>query len=121
MSPKKEGENNAKTKKPSYHDSKSRHDGLAGEMKPAENHTVTPKDEGTGEPSPGTSGSSKDTEIYRSTGKAMILSPEGKLIPFRMLDKVQKATKNEKRRKRLLILINTNISCKKRENIYNII
>jgi len=61
-----------------------------GTLKPAEKHTPTPKDEGTQEPSPGTSGLTKDTEKYKSTGKAMILSPEGKLIPFRMMNKVQK-------------------------------
>jgi len=57
-------------------------------LKPAEIHTETPKDEGTREPSPGTSGSAKDAEKYKSKIKAMIRSPEGKLIPFRKLNKV---------------------------------
>jgi len=29
----------------------------------------------------------KDREIYRSTSKTIILSPDGKLIPFRMMEK----------------------------------
>jgi len=40
------------------------------------------------EPTPGTSGSIATIERYKSKGKAMILSPEGKLIPFRTLNKV---------------------------------
>jgi len=100
-SPKKE-EDNATTKKTSHHASKSRQDGLVGEMKPAFKATQTPKDGGMKEPSPGTSWAEEEVkepspglsgdkkDKYKSTGRAMILSPDGKLIPFRMTDKIKK-------------------------------
>jgi len=99
-SPKKE-EDNATTKKTSHHASKSRQDGLAGEMKPDVKATQTPKNEEAKEPSPGTSRDEGTKELspglsgekrdkYKSTGRAMILTPDGKLIPFRMTDRITK-------------------------------
>jgi len=82
-----EEKESGRKKKPSHHVSKSRQDGLAGEVKPAERRTPTPKDAGAMEPIPETSGEMKDK--YKSTGRAMILSPDGKLIPFRMMNKVK--------------------------------
>jgi len=84
-SPEKEKDSNKK--KPSHHNVKSRQDGLAGEVKPTKSRTPTPQEARTPEPTPGTSGMNKDTEKYRSTSKTMILSPDGKLIPFRMMEK----------------------------------
>jgi len=64
--------------------------------------TPTPKDREMKEPTPGTSGATEETkepnpgssgdtkDKYKSTGRAMILSPDGKLIPFRMMDKLKK-------------------------------
>jgi len=70
-------------------------------LKPEVKATQTPKDGGAKKPSPGTSrdeeakepspglsGDKKDK--YKLTGRAMILSPDGKLIPFRMTDKIRK-------------------------------
>jgi len=84
-----EEKESSKKKKPSHHVSKSRQDGLAGDVKPVPRRTPTPKDGGATEPTPGTSGSNIAVEKYESKGRAMILSPDGKLIPFRALDKVK--------------------------------
>jgi len=76
-------------------------------LKPDVKATQTPKDEEAKEPSPGTSRdegtkelspglSEENRDKYKSTGRAMILSPDGKLIPFRMTDKITKeAAQNE--------------------------
>jgi len=58
-------------------------------LKPAERRTPTPKDGEAMKPIPGTSGSNVAVEKYESKGRAMILSPDEKLIPFRALDKVK--------------------------------
>jgi len=71
-------------------------------LKPDVKATQTPKDEEAKEPSPGTSRDEGTKELspglsgekrdkYKSTGRAMILSPDGKLIPFRMTDQIRKA------------------------------
>jgi len=56
-------------------------------LKPTKSSTPTPQEARTQEPTPGTSGMNKEKEIYKSTSKTMILSPDGKLIPFRMMEK----------------------------------
>jgi len=58
-------------------------------LKPDADTKLTPQEAEATEPTPGTSGSNVTVERYKSKGKAMILSPEGKLIPFRALNKVK--------------------------------
>jgi len=63
-------------------------------MQPEIKTTQSPRSEETTEPTPGTSGMQqkpesreKSVERYKSAEKATIMSPEGKLIPFRKLRK----------------------------------
>jgi len=63
-------------------------------LQPEIKTTQSPRSEETREPTPGTSGMQrkpesreKSVERYKSTEKATIMSPEGKLIPFRKLRK----------------------------------
>jgi len=64
-------------------------------LKPDADAKLTPKEAEATEPTPGTSGSNVTVERYKSKGKAMILSPEGKLIPFRTLNKVDDKERKE--------------------------
>jgi len=92
----KEKEKETNKRKPSHHNVKSRQDGLAGEVKPTKSRTPTPQEARTPEPTPGTSGINKDKEISKPTSKTMILSPEGKLIPFRKIERDTAEKKGEK-------------------------
>jgi len=65
-------------------------------LKPTKSRTPTPQEARTPEPTPGTSGINKDKEISKPTNKTMILSPEGKLIPFRMIERDTAGKKGEK-------------------------
>jgi len=65
--------------------------------------TRTPQSSDTPDDQPGTSGTiqkevprEKSVERYRATDKAMTMSPEGKLIPFRTLDRVTKDDRGRK-------------------------
>jgi len=64
-------------------------------LKPDADTKLTPKEAEATEPTPGTSESNVTVERYKSKGKAMILSPEGKLIPFRALNKVDDKERKE--------------------------
>jgi len=64
-------------------------------LKPDADAKLTPKEAEAAEPTPGTSGSITTVERYKSKGKAMILSPEAKLIPFRTLNKVNDEERKE--------------------------
>lgn len=77
---------------------------------------------------PGTSGSSqkmeteeKEVEKYKSTEKAMIMGPDGKIIPFVTLDRMSKDDqegKGEKSLRRILTHPNIDVFCRNKNQIY---